>query len=878
MFRFRLLSASRPALLRFALILLQTLAVSVYAEPPAPVELTVSEGLRAPLGFHDSLPRLSWQLPDDRPGARQTAYQITATDDAGTLLWNSGKVASDQSTYILWGGPTLQSRQRVEWSVRYWDQNGKPSPASETTWFELGLLRNDDWRGQWIHPPLLKDEAATLDPVPYFRRAFALKHEAERARIYVTARGIFELTLNGHRVGEDHFVPGWTNYDAKIETITYDVTDLLRVGDNVLGARVGRGWYASGMMNGAWGQVPQLLLQLEVYGPRGESSSIVTDESWSYSLAGPIIYATLYGGEDYDARRELTGWNLTGSSPDAFQSVQRSPVEDLPVLRPKRFRSVRRTETLPALSVHRVEPGRAIFDLGQNMVGVPQIRLPGLAGKTLTISVAEMLKLDGSLYRDNYREARSLARYTPAENGRVSYRPSFTFFGFRYVEVSGFDPSFEPDASWVQGQVWHTDFPSIGEFRSSHPTLNQLQSNIRWGLRGNFLDIPTDCPQRDERLGWTGDAQVFAPVALFNHDTHAFWASWLESMRIDQLDDGSVHHVIPAGPKFSSWLNAPGWGDAMYIIPWRVYLATGDIRLLEENYPAMLRRFGWYHSRAEKHLQTIDQGWGDWLQPAMYHGTERLVDKDKRWGETTRDFLATCYYGYGAWILSKAASALGRAEEASEFRKIFESIRAAMTTAYFGQDGRLTLPTETQTAYVLPLAFDLIEPHMRPAVATAFIQRLARDNNRLNTGFLGTSMLMQALESIGRSDLATHLLFSREYPGWFFSIDQGATTIWERWNSYTHADGFGDAEMNSFNHYAYGAVGQFLYERLAGIRPDADVPGYRHTLIEPTATIACRLRLASRKATVHGSSSHGGIRPPEHPLRRSEQCMAVRRR
>ncbi len=822
---------------RLPFLLLMALSFPVSAQPPAPMELTVSEGFRNPLGYHDALPTFSWKLADERPGARQTAYHITATDGADTVLWDSGKVESDQSVYLPWGGTALKSRNRVEWSVRYWDQDGVESPPSAFAHFEMGLLDNADWQAKWIHPPLLDDAEATLDPVPCFRREFSLEHDVAEARVYVTARGIFELTINGHRVGDDHFAPGWTNYDKKIETLTYDVTDLLQSGPNVIGARVARGWYASGMMNGAWGQVPQLLLQLEVRSPAGAVTTVASDEKWSVSLAGPITYATIYGGEDYDARQELAGWNLIGGDGRSFEPVSVSPIGDTPLLRPKRFRTVRRTEFLPSVSVREVEPGRAIFDLGQNMVGVPEISLPGLADQQITVSVAEMLNPDGSLYRDNYRSARSLAYYLPAEDGGISYAPAFTFFGFRYVEVSGYDPSFPPELSWVRGHVWHTDFPATGTFTSSHETLNQLNQNIRWGLRGNFLEIPTDCPQRNERLGWTGDAQVFAPVALFHYDTHAFWASWLESMRIDQHEDGSVPHVIPAGPRFADWVNSPGWGDAMFIIPWQVYVATGDRRLLAENYDAMKLRFDWYHSRADNHLQTMDRGFGDWLQPVMYHGEDRLVGEDTRWGETTRDFLATCYYGYGARIMANAAAVLERNDEARYFDRVHQDVRAAVTVAYFDAEGKLTLPVETQTGYVLPVAFDLIDSlEMQTKVTNAFVDRLARDGNRLNTGFLGTSMLTTALHVMGRPDLANHLVFSREYPGWMFSIDQGATTIWERWNSYTHADGFGDASMNSFNHYAYGAVGQYLYERFAGIRPDPASPGYRHVVINPVFT------------------------------------------
>jgi alpha-L-rhamnosidase len=373
-------------------------------------------------------------------------------------------------------------------------------------------------------------------------------------------------------------------------------------------------------------------------------------------------------------------------------------------------------------------------------------------------------------------------------------------------------------------------------FSSAHKRLDQLNRNIRWGLRGNFLDIPTDCPQRNERLGWTGDAQVFAPVALFHYDTHAFWASWLESMRLEQRADGTVPHVVPAGTRFADTESSPGWGDAMILIPWEVYLRTGDRRLLEENYAAMTRRLSDYNARSQDGLQTADEGFGDWLQPVMYAGDTQLAGDDRCFGETPRPFLATCYHGCCAHLMTRVAQVLGRQEDAIAHAQTHAQVRQAVTRTCFDDHGRLTLPVETQTGYVLPLAFDLVESSRREAVAGHLAERIKSDGSHLNTGFLGTASLLRALDENGHSTLACHLLFTREYPGWFYSIDQGATTIWERWNSYSHEAGFGDVKMNSFNHYAYGAVGQFLYERLAGLAPDPAAPGYRHLRIRPLFT------------------------------------------
>ncbi|MGB6220303.1 family 78 glycoside hydrolase catalytic domain [Haloferula sp.] len=849
--------------MRLILLTLFTLwSPSTLATPEPPAELSVNEGRINPLGFHDPKPSFSWKLKDPRQGARQTAYQLVVTDTGSEhpeTLWDSGKVESARSVYVPYDGPDLSSRQRVAWRVRYWDQDSKESDWSDWAHFELGLLENSDWKGQWIHLPKegFKAPGEMGNPVVHLRKTFEIEQVPEMARLYLTAKGIVDFRINGQLVTPHAFIPGWTDYTQKIETVTYDVGPLLRQGENVLAARISDGWFAGTISKRFYGQMPELLAQLELKSPEGKVlETIVTDQSWSLTTDGPITMADIWHGEDYDARKELDGWDLPDyQGAEKFKAVAATPLDPKVSLSPKRFQGSRVIETLKPISMRKFEDGKVVYDLGQNMVGWISIKLPARKGQTITIRMAEMLEEDGTLYRGNYRTARSLANYIPAVDGIVEYTQTFTFFGFQYIEISGYDATAEPSLDWVSGQVLHTDFPLTGTFDSSHTKLNKLQSNIVWGQRGNFLDIPTDCPQRNERYGWTGDAQVFSPVSLFNYDTHAFWMSYLESIRQEMKPDGGVPHIIPSN-QYRNWINSAGWGDAAFVIPWELYLRTGDLDVLREFYPMMKKRVGYYTAKAKDGIVDEPNSFGDWLQPKSY-GT-KSIGKDDRSGETSTRILATCYYAYGASLCAKAADALGLESEEEDYRELFDSISKSVSAKFFNPEGEVIEGTATQTAYILPLAFDLLHGDLARKAARNLAERISKDDNLLNSGFIGTAVIIQTLEKYGLRQQARDILFTSEYPSWFYSIDQGATTIWERWNSYTKKDGFGDDSMNSFNHYAYGAVGSFLYERIAGIAPTAEKPGYAEVLVAPILDESFPLDHAEASLdTRYGKASNG---------------------
>lgn len=802
----------------FVCITLFGLNTTARAEVAAPVKLTVSEGFTNPIGFYDATPSFSWQLPADGEAGTQTAYQIIAASVTDLLnseadIWDSGRVESDRSVWIPYtGSSTLSSGQKVLWKVKFWDEKGRESNWSVPASFELGLLKNSDWKGKWIRMGKADNDKFTPE---YFRRKFSLKGNIRSARLHVTAKGLYEVYLNGVKAGKDFMVPGFTPYQKRIETLTYDVTGMLHKGDNIIGAITGEGWYAGTLMAKRFVYPearPMLLVQLEITLSDGSKKIIVTDNTWKACNTGPIRYSGIYNGEVYDAGMEIPSWNMVGFDDSEWSDVIQEDVKENPLLVPKRHYPVRAEKELRTVKIAEPSPGHFVFDLGQNMVGWPRLNIPVKKGKKITVRFAEMLNKDGTLYTANYRSAHSTAYYTPAETGAISWHPAFTFFGFRYVELTGLPEGVKPKADWVTGVVLHSAFHQSGRFTSSHKLLNKLQENITWGQRGNYLDIPTDCPQRDERLGWTGDAQVFCPTSLFNYDVQSFWMSWLQSVREEQKN-GLIPHVVP---DTGIGAGSPGWGDVGVVAPWNVYVRTGNPEVLKENYDMMAKWTDAY-SREAKDFIVRRQGFGDWLVP--YNKT------------TGHDYIATAYFGRCAGIMYRTALALGKTEDAAGYKKLHSNIREAVSSGFFDSRGKLN--RETQTGYLMFLGYDLVNPDLRKGAADNLVRLIKEAGGHLGTGFLGTPLIALVLEQEGHADVAYNVVFKETYPSWFYSILQGATTLWERWDSYSRDRGFGDASMNSFNHYAYGAVGQWMYEHVAGLAPDEKNPGYRHFFIQP---------------------------------------------
>jgi alpha-L-rhamnosidase len=796
------------------------------------VQVLRCEHRENPLGLDHARPRLSWQITAPGRQVRQTAYQLRAARTlsdlkAGrNLLWESGQVSSGQSVLVEYAGAPLAARQRVYWQVRVWTTAGN-SAWSPPAWWEMGLLAPSDWTAQWVRAPWPED-VKQPQPAQYFRHPFNLAAEPiATARLYVTSHGLYEAFINGQRVGNDYFTPGWTSYKNRLQYQVYDVTAQLKAGPNALGATLAEGWFRGelGWENNRnyYGQQLGLLAQLEIVYASGRRQTIGSDGTWQCGQ-GPVRLSEIYDGEVYDARLEarLDGWaTATYATTEGWQPAQAT---DLPknhlVATPV---PVRKILTIKPKNIFTTPQGDLVVDFGQNLTGWVRLQMQGPAGQTVRIRHAEVLDKKGNFYTANLRGAKAELNYT-LRGGKVeTYEPHFTFMGFRYVAVGGYPGTLTPDR--IEAVALHSDMEQTGEFTCAHPLLNQLQHNIEWGQRGNFLDVPTDCPQRDERLGWTGDAQAFFSTAAFNFNVAPFFTKWLADVAADQLPNGSVPFVVPnvLGPNSTG---SSGWADVATIIPWETYLAYADTRLLAAQYPSMQKWVGYMRQQAgQGYLWRTGFHFGDWL----YYNNASNPSAEP--GYTDREFICTAFFAYSAQLTARAAQVLGKTAEAAEYETLFQNIKTAFQKEYLTASGRLS--PGSQTAYVLALMFDLLPAEQRAQAAARLATDVKKRGNHLSTGFLGTPYLAQALSENGQLTTAYDLLLQTTYPSWLYPVKMGATTIWERWDGQKTDSTFQDVGMNSFNHYAYGAIGRWMYNHLAGLDLDPAQPGYRQVRVAP---------------------------------------------
>jgi len=656
---------------------------------------------------------------------------------------------------------------------------------------------------------VIPDETAGIR---YLRKPFELASPVKKAVLYATALGLYEIHLNGQRVGDHVLAPDWTDYRQRVRYQAYDVTALVKPGNNALGAQVANGWFSGHIGNGGnqfFGKVPAFCAQLEVTYADGRTERIVTDASWK-SQRSPLLATDFMLGEDYDARLEIKGWDQPGLDDTAWVATTVRD-ESHRRLEAQVMEPVRQIGELKPKAVTEPKPGCWVYDLGQNMVGVVRLNLSEPAGTRVTLRHAEMLNPDGTLYTQNLRGAPSVDHYICKGNGVESWQPDFAFHGFRYVEITGLTGLPGKDA--VTGIVIGSDNPRTGEFACSDARINQLQSNIQWGQRGNYISVPTDCPQRDERLGWMGDAEVFIRTATYNADVASFFTKWLVDVDDGQSPEGAFSDV---SPNTMGCYGAPAWGDAGVICPWTIYEVYGDKRILEQHLPAMTRWVEYLRAHSTGLIRDKDRGndYGDWLSIGA---------------NTPKDLIATAFFAYSTHLLAKSNRALGRTAEAEKYEQLFADIKAAFNKRYVAADGRIR--GNTQCVYAMALKFELLPDELRPKAAQYLENDIKAKGGHLSTGFVGVSYLLPVLTQAGKADTAYGLLLQDTFPSWLFSVKHGATTIWERWDGWTPEKGFQDPGMNSFNHYSLGSCGEFLFGGIGGIRPAS--PGFKTIRVEP---------------------------------------------
>lgn len=795
---------------------------------PVIVDAPRIEHHREPLGIGERMPRLSWIVSSAPSGWEQTAYRVDIERDGAT---ESFEVDGGDQVLVGWPAAPLGSRDIATVRIAVRGADGAWSEASAPTTLETGLLDPSDWIARPVGATRNENPHSDERRPSLVRREFDAREGVVRARLYATAHGLYEAELNGERVGDDTLSPGWTVYGTRLRYYTYDVTDLVRPGANALGAWLGDGWYRGrlgwrGGFRNVYGTDQSFLGQLELTYADGTREVVATDHSWR-TAASPILHSGIYDGEDYDAREEQAGWSSPGFDDPAWEMAQERHRDPATLVAPT-APPVRCTEELRPVEVLTGPSGSRILDFGQNLVGRVRIRVSGEAGATVTLRTAEVMQ-EGEIYTRPLRDARSSDSYTLAGREVEEWEPRFTFHGFRYVEVAGWPGDLDADAAAgaLVARVYHTDLERTGWFESSDPALNRLHQNVLWGMRGNFVDIPTDCPQRDERIGWTGDIQVFGPTAATLYDVSGMLAGWLRDVETEQLPDGTVPWYVPVIPADKMWTPLrPGaaWGDVATLLPWTLYERFGDAGVLHAQFDSA-RRWVDLIERIAGPSRLWNTGFqlGDWLDPAA-------PPNDPADARTDRYLVATAYFAKSARTVARMAEVLGLSAEAARYDALADEVAAAFTAEYVNDVGTMT--SDAQTAYALALQFDLLtDPAKRDAAASRLAQLVRDAGNRIATGFVGTPLVSDALSGNGYVSTAYDLLLERECPSWLYQVEQGATTVWERWDSLLPDGTVNPGQMTSFNHYALGAVADWMHRVIAGLAPAS--PGYRQIRFAP---------------------------------------------
>ncbi|MGC9086716.1 MAG: family 78 glycoside hydrolase catalytic domain [Thermoproteota archaeon] len=768
-----------------------------------------------PLGVETTNPRFSWVLESSNRDEVQTAYQILVSDSISSLckdmgnIWDSKKVNSNESINVVYNGKRLESDKTYYWKVRVWDREGRMSNWSEMATFHTGLLNPEDWKARWIQSPNSNNDIA-----PLFRKKFDLDKPIKEAYLYISGLGYYECYINGIKVGNSVLDPGTSEYDKMALYVTYNVTRLLEVGANAIGVILGNGWFSPPSdVKGTYkySDRPKLIAQLNVKFIDGSSTTIVTDSSWK-TTNSPILYNSIWNGEVYDARLEKEGWNMPDYDDSNWSNVEivPSPTQRLvsQVMPP-----IRVVKTIKPVRIINPAPGVYVFDFGQNFAGWAKLIVKGPRGTKVTLRYAEILRGDGTIYTDNLRSARATDIYILNGNGTEIYEPKFTYHGFRYVEVTGFPGV--PTLENLEGRVVHSDVEKVGNFISSDSLLNEIQENILWTQLNNLMSIPTDCPQRDERMGWMGDAQLSAEEAILNFWMPAFYENWVHEITVAQREDGAVPDVVP--PHWKIYPADPAWGTACILIPWYLYLYYGDKRILNESYSSMKKWVDFLTKNSENYIIEKLGKYGDWCEPGSAGPPK----------DTPVDLTSTGYYYYDTLILSKVAGILGKYDDAVQYLTLAKEIEKEFNNKFFKQD-KNQYATGSQTSNLFPLFLNIVPEDRKNAVIENLVNNIMiTHKGHLDTGIIGTKLLADTLTDLDLGNIMYTIVTQTTYPSWGYWIKLGATTLWERWEP-INVTGPG---MASYDHIMFGSIGKWFYANLAGIQPIN--PGYSKILIKP---------------------------------------------
>jgi alpha-L-rhamnosidase len=756
------------------------------------------EYLSNPLGIDVRQPRFAWVLGHTERGERQSAYQVLVATQAEILdqnrgdQWDSGRVSSDDSTQVVYGGKPLESGRTYFWKVRYWDQEGNPSAYSKAAQFEMGLLNREEWKAQWIGGNNL------------LRKEFTLSAKPQRARAYVAALGYYELRVNGEKIGDHVLDPGWTSYEKRVLYVTHDITAQLRQGANTVGVMLGGGWATQRSGSKPAYDAPAVLVQLEIALEGGKPIALSSDATWR-TARGPILSDSIYDGEVYDARLEQPGWDAAGLDASGWVPAQ-VMAGSTGTLSAQMMPAIRVVDTLVPKTIQSPQPGVYVYDFGQNFSGWVELRVRGPRGATVEMRFSELLYANGMLNRENLRSAKARDIYVLRGDGEEVYEPRFTYHGFRYVELTGVPGT--PNLDSIRGRVVHSAVRPTGSFVASKPILNEVQRLIRWGQATNLHSVPTDCAQRNERMGWLGDAHVTAEEAMLNFDMAGFYTNFVRDIRDVQDDAGTITDTVPH--RYGSRPADPAWGTAYPLLVWYMYEQYGDRRIVEENYDGLKKYVEFLRTQAPDQVLRFSH-YGDWIAIEPTPG----------------ELVSDAYFYVDVSLLARMAKLLGKSADEQTYSQLAGQIKDAFHREFYDPK-RKVYASGTQTAGVLPLYFGLVPEDKRGAVwGHLFNDIVYAHDSHVTTGFIGVKYLMPLLTRMGASDLAYDLATQTTYPSLGYMFTRGATTLWELWQERT------GPSMNSHNHPMLGSVGAWFYEALAGIRVDAERPGYQHIRIEP---------------------------------------------